>query len=55
MKPHSNNRDLTHRQHPGGGGSDMRLLWLCGHKNRFGKRRAGVLMLCAACAQKGKQ
>jgi hypothetical protein len=50
-------RDLTGNFRPVGVGSaDMRKLWVgCGHKSHQGKKRGGLLWMCAACVEKGKQ
>ena len=52
-----NNPDLTGKQPAGGGGADLRILWMCGHRgSRTGatyKRVAGlrpIALRCAMCA-----
>ena len=46
-------RDLTGNFRPVGVGSaDMRKLWNCGHKSHQGKKRGGLLWMCAACVER---
>ncbi len=47
--------DLSANFRPVGiGSADLRKLWVgCGHKSHQGKKRGGVLWLCAACVAKG--
>ena len=45
-------RDLTHKQPPGGGGMDHRILMLCGHKpgSKAGAVHwHGIWLRCGAC------
>ncbi len=46
--------DVSARLKVPGTGMDTRLLWLCGHKQRNGKRRGKLLLLCADCVAKEK-
>ncbi len=57
MNRFSSERDMTAQQRPAGGGSDIRILWLCGHRSRFGQKRSvpglrPMAWRCAACAGK---
>ncbi len=46
-------RDLTAQHRPvGAGAADLRKLWNCGHKSHQGKKRGGLLWLCAACVER---
>ena len=50
---HTPTRDLTGQQAPVSTGSDWRMNWLCGHKERREPGaivKRGVLIKCAKCA-----
>ena len=47
-------RDLTSKQAKTGGGMDMRILWICGHKHRYGLRKGRLTLRCADCMKAAK-
>jgi hypothetical protein len=45
-------RDVSCNFRPAGvGAADMRKLWNCGHKSHRGKKRGGLLWMCARCVE----